>query len=131
MADHPDRTLWEETAERVAGQYAEMIERNPFAVVPPGVTLEGGPSAQDQWNTVESDPPPGDGDEAMIGNEWFMARAIDATYLADMADDEALEQVATGSVLWITGLNPGIPVDRLAGPRGASGVDAGIVSLRS
>lgn len=123
--DHPDRSLWEETADRLGAQYAEMVERNPFAVVPPGVSHDGGPSAQDQWNTVETDPLPGDGDDAMIGNEWFMARAIDATYLSRITEDPELEQVATGSMLWITGLNPGIPVERTPGPRGGgSSVEA-------
>jgi hypothetical protein len=124
LADHPDRPLWERTAATVGAQYAEMVDRHPLAVVPPGVSHDGGPSAQDQWNTVETDPPPGDGDAAMFGNEWFMARAVDATYLAKMVDDPRLEQVATAHVLWIAGLNPGISVDRAPGDASASNVRA-------
>jgi hypothetical protein len=40
---------------------------------------------------------------------------MDASYLAKIADNPDLERVATASMLWITGLNPGLPAARVAG----------------
>ena len=125
LPEHPDRALWERTAARVGAQYVEMLDRHAIGIVPPGIDHAGGPSAVDQWNTVASDPLPGDGDSAMIGNEWFLARAVDAAQFARMLDDPRLEESATAHLLWVTGLNPGMPAERVPGSvRPASGIQA-------
>ena len=125
LPDHPDRHQWAGAAADAAAQYRDMLERNPFGVVPPGVTDPStGDAPADQWDAVETDPLLGEGDGAVIGNEWFLARAIDAVYLADMTGDEELEQPATASILWITGLNPGAPSVRVAGASGLSPIEA-------
>jgi hypothetical protein len=125
LPEHSDRAIWEETAQRVAAQYQEMIDRNVFGVILPAVEDNAiGASAAEQWDTVEDEPPPGEGGGALVGNEWIIARAMDAAYLADITDDPELEQVATASLLWATGLNPGLPADRTSVVAGASPVEA-------
>jgi hypothetical protein len=125
LPDHPDRALWEETARSVAGQYAEMLDLNAFHVIAPGTTDEAaGTSAIEQWDSAGDEPPPGEGTDSVIGNEWFLARTIDTMYLASIADQPELEQVATASLLWVVGLNPGAPAERVAGASGASPVEA-------
>ncbi|MBI5287407.1 MAG: hypothetical protein HY873_00370 [Chloroflexi bacterium] len=125
LPDHPDRSMWIETATRAGAQYRDMIDRNPFHGVAPGVTIaESGGTPAEQWDAVETDPPLGEGDGGFIPNEWFMARAVDAVYLASMTDDADLEESATASILWIAGLNPGIPADRVAGAGGESPLEA-------
>jgi hypothetical protein len=122
---HEDRQFWQDTAKKVAGQYKQMLAANPFHVIPPGVTDTAmGTSAASQWDDVATAPPPGDGPTANIGNDWFIARAIDAVYLASMTGDRELEQVASASLAWVTGLNPGIPMARLEYTGGGSPVEA-------
>jgi len=121
LPEHPDRPMWIETATRVATQYRDMIERNAFHTV---TVAETGDTPADQWDAAGTDRPIGEGDAGVITNEWFMARAIDAVYLASMTDDADLEQAATASILWIAGLNPGIPADRVAGASGDSPLEA-------
>ena len=123
VPSHPDRPLWEAAALGIGEQYAEFIERNPFDVIAPGID-EGDGSPAEQWGAMESEPPPGEGMDAVIGNEWFLARVADAVYLARMTDDDSLAEAAAGSLFWISGLNPGIDVDRVAG----DGVDSPFVA---
>ncbi len=113
LPSHPDRPLWEAAALGIGEQYAEFMERNPFDVIAPGVD-EGDDSPEVQWDAMESEPPPGDGPDAVVGNEWFLARVADAVYLARMTDDDALAEAAAGSLLWVSGLNTGIDVARVA-----------------
>ena len=121
LRDDPDRPFWEETAKRVALQYEDMIVRNVFQVVPPGVTsVDDGTDAARQWDQVATLPLPGEGVDAVIGNDWFMARAIDAVYLSQMSGDKMLEKVATANLEWISGLNPGVPSNRVIGAGTAS-----------
>ncbi len=122
---HKDRQFWQDTARKVAGQYREMLTKNPFHVIPPGVTdAATGASAEVQWDQVESATPPGEGAAAIIGNDWFISRAIDAVYLASMTGDRDLEPIASASLQWVTGLNPGVPVARIAYTGGGSGVES-------
>jgi hypothetical protein len=125
LPDHPARQTWIEAAARVGAQYKEMVQRNPFGVVAPGVTDPAtGETPADQWDAAETDPPPGEGEAGMIGNEWFLGRAMDASYLAAMTGDEELERAATASMLWITGLNPGAPYERVVGASAASPLES-------
>ena len=122
---HKDRQFWQDSATKVAAQYKEMLKNDPFHVVPPGVTDEAsGVTAAAQWDQIASITPPGDGASAVIGNGWFISRAIDAVYLAGITGDRELEQSATASLQWVTGLNPGIPVERLGFSGGGSNVEA-------
>ncbi len=116
LPSNPDRPLWIETARKAAAQYDDMIKRNVFQIVPSGTTDASlGTNAAQQWDSVETDLPPGDGPDGTFGNDWIIARAIDATYLAAMTNDTALEQSATASLAWIGGLNPGVPAARVIG----------------
>lgn len=113
VPSHPDRPLWEEAALAIGEQYAEFVERNPFDVIAPGID-EGDDTPAEQWDAMESEPPPGEGMDAIIGNEWFLARVADAVYLSRITDDDSLAEAAAGSLLWVSGLNPGIDVARVA-----------------
>lgn len=111
-----DRAFWEETAKKVAAQYQDMLSKNPFELAPPGVTqAPGGQSAAQQWDDVTTVTPPGEGESTAIANGWYLARAIDATYLAQMTRDTSLERAATASIGWVAGLNAGLPTPRVSG----------------
>jgi hypothetical protein len=102
-----------------------MLAINPFAVLPPGVTdPERGTDAIAQWDEAATQPPPGTGNDGTLLNTWFMARAIDASYLADMTGDAELVTMAAAGIGWITGLNPGVPSDRISGSQSVSGIEA-------
>jgi hypothetical protein len=114
LPSHPDRAFWEQTARTAAASYRDMMARSVFQLVPPGVTdAQEGTSASAQWDQVETLPPPGEGIDAVIGNDWFMSRTIDAIYLAEITHDASLEKAATGSLEWVTGLNAGVPAERV------------------
>ncbi|TAK68166.1 MAG: hypothetical protein EPO22_02325 [Dehalococcoidia bacterium] len=116
LQTHPDRQLWEDGARKVAAQYRDMLERNVFQIIPSGVTnADDKTSATDQWDRVDALMPPGDGPGWTFSNGWILARAIDATYLASITHDAELEKVATASLAWIGGLNPGLPAERVLG----------------
>ena len=125
LPNDPDIASWEAAAQKVAAQYRDMIQRNVFQIVPPGVTSAAdNTSAADQWDHVDSSPPPGEGPGGTFSNGWIIARAIDATYLASMTHDAELEKVATASLAWIGGLNPGLPVARVTGADAGSPIVA-------
>ena len=116
LPSHPDRALWEAAAQKTAAQYQDMIRRDVFQLIPSGTTnVDDGTNAADQWDHVDTLPPPGDGAGATFSNGWIIARAIDATYLAAITRDATLAQAATASLAWIGGLNPGVPAARAAG----------------
>jgi hypothetical protein len=118
---HPDRQLWITTADNVAAQYRDMVDRNIFQLVLPGTTdVAEGASAVAQWDDVTTLPPPGEGIDAVIDNGWFLGRTVDAAYLAAMTGDAALEKAATASFAWLTGLNPGVPAERVPSPHTGS-----------
>jgi hypothetical protein len=123
LLDHPDRQFWVDTAARVSLHYHDMLERNPFDLVPSGVT-EDGIAAADQWDQVATLPAPGQGAPDTIQNDWPLARAVDAVFLADMLKDPTLEQSASASLAWVTGLNAGVPIARVAGASGVSPVES-------
>ncbi len=114
-----DRDFWVQTARKVALQYREMLDKNVFQIVAPGVAdaaRNTTPAAQ--WDNVATEAPPGEGDGGSVGNGWIIARTIDAVYLGQMAKDAALEQAATAGLAWVGGLNAGIPAERVAGEAG-------------
>ncbi len=81
MPSNPERAFWEDTAKRAA-HYRDMIRRNVFQIVPPGVTSTAdNANAADEWDHVDSLPPPGEGAGGMFSNGCVIARAIDATWL--------------------------------------------------
>ncbi|MEX2245278.1 MAG: hypothetical protein WEC75_01210 [Dehalococcoidia bacterium] len=124
LPEHPDRAFWEQTAEGAAQQYREVLLLNAFHVVPSGISEPGKASSSEQWDQMQTISPPGQGEAGIVGNAWFVARSIDAVFLADMTKDPVIEQVAAAALGWIGGLNPGIPVERIAGPRTGSPVEA-------
>ena len=115
LPSNPDHQLWADTAAKVAEQYRQALGHSLFQVIPPGTTDAGrGTDAAKQWDTMETDLPPGDnGDDAAVSNGWFLGRAMDASYLAEIVGDKELEKVATGSLEWVIGLNPGVPSERV------------------
>ncbi len=116
LRQHPEHAFWEEVAGKAAAQYKDMIARNAFQVLPPGITdEEQGTDAAAQWDQVGTVPPPGDGPYGSIGNDWFLARAVDAVYLAQITGDVELEKAATASLAWVGGLNPGVQAERVVG----------------
>jgi len=125
LPTHADHQFWTDAATAIAAQYKQMLAINPFAVIPPGVTdPEAGADTVVQWDEAATQSPPGAGDNGVIMNTWFMARAIDAAYLADMTGDPALATMASAGVGWVTGLNPGVASDRVPGAGDASEVEA-------
>ncbi|MEX2226754.1 MAG: hypothetical protein WEB52_09930 [Dehalococcoidia bacterium] len=125
LTSHPDRQLWANAATAIAAQYMQIFQANPFAIVPPGITSEEfDTNAIAEWDEVATEPPPGAGDDGALLNTWFMARAIDAAHLADMTGDANLGVMAAAGIGWITGLNPGVPVERVRTTDGASEVEA-------
>jgi len=122
---HADRQFWAETATAVAAQYKQAFDANPFRVVPTGVTdVEAGHDAAKEWDESATVAPPGEGGGETVSNGWFLGRAIDATYLADMTGDASLRVMASAEIGWITGLNPGIAAGRVRGAQGVSPVEA-------
>jgi hypothetical protein len=116
LPSNPDYAFWKQSAAKAAAQYKDMLGRSAFQLIPPGVTdATGGTSAADQWDQIAAVPPPGEGVTAVVSNEWFMARSIDAIYLAQMTHDADLEKVATAGLAWVSGLNPGVPTERVVG----------------
>jgi hypothetical protein len=114
LPTHPERDFWVSEAERIAGQYRQMVETNPFQLVPSGVTNAGaGVTPESQWDELATIPMLGDGADQIVRVDWYIARALDALYLADMSGDEELEKAAAAHIYWITGLNPGAPVSRV------------------
>jgi hypothetical protein len=114
-----DRGFWLETAREAARQYHEMLDKNVFEIVAPGVAdAARGATPAAQWDNVATDAPPGEGDGGSVGNGWIIARAIDAVYLAQMTKDATLEPAATASLAWIGGLNAGVRADRVTGEAG-------------
>jgi len=125
LPSHPDSQFWSDAATAVAAQYKQMFAMNPFAVIPPGITNEEfGTDAVAEWDEASRVPPPGAGFDGVVSNAWFMARSIDASYLADMTGDPTLATMAAAGVGWITGLNPGVAASRIPGGEGASPVEA-------
>lgn len=122
--DHPDRALWLEAANRNAALYALMLEATPLSIVPSGVAAPDGPSPAQQWDVTADEPPVGEGAQGAISNGWFLARARDAIYIADMTGNHELWDIATASLAWITGLNPGVDSEFVAAPRTGSPVEA-------
>ena len=117
LPSNVDHQLWADTAAKVGEQYHQALGRSLFQVIPPGTSEAArGTDAATQWDTMETDPPPGDnGDDASVANGWFLGRAMDASYLAEMTGDRELEKVAAASLEWVLGLNPGVPSERVLG----------------
>lgn len=125
LPQHPDRQLWADAATAIAAQYKQVFAQNPFAVLPPGVTdTDRETTPEESWDEVATSLPVGEGDGDQILNAWFMSRAIDASFLADMTNDPELRVMAAAGVGWITGLNPGVPVERVPGTNSTSPVEA-------
>jgi hypothetical protein len=127
---HPDRPLWIAAAARNAAHYTQALALTPFMVIPTGIHLEGAPSPAEQWDAAPGTLPLGEGEEGAIGTEWFLARAIDAMYIAEMADgngliDEGdLYESAAANLLWVAGLNPGVDSGFVPAPRTGSPFEA-------
>jgi hypothetical protein len=122
LPDHPDRPLWENAAASVAGQYKQLLEGGVLQIVPWGATNTSRTAAE-QWDQARagdaaSEAPAGDGTLTNISSAWPLARAIDASLLADMTADPALERVAAASIGWVTGMNVGISTPMVQGARG-------------
>jgi hypothetical protein len=130
--------MWEETSARVGAQYAEMMQKNAFRVIAPGTTnTDEGTDAVVEWDESDVEPPSGEGSDLRISNEWFLARTMDAVYLAEISGMRELEPAITGYALWFGGMNPGLPGDRVSGvaaggPLTAASfiVGAGVPSVR-
>ncbi len=126
LLSHPDRLLWQDMALAAATQYKEMLDRNAFQFVPSGVRQpdQQPGEASLTWDNIAA-VPAGEGELGVVYHGWFLARAVDAVFLADMTKDVELERAAAAGIGWVAGLNAGIA------PARALGADTGVLQAAS
>jgi hypothetical protein len=111
----------------IATQLRELAENpsNGFRVIPeatdggdpptPGLPARNWHDLSDIPLAVAPIPEPAVGDWYIT--EHFATAAADCVFIGQVAGEPALEQLATGNLQWITGLNPGVPASKIAAVR--------------
>jgi hypothetical protein len=99
---------WRERARGIAqGDYAELVRRNGFRIVPVGGAAE--------W-ADQAGPPQSTGSPFLYAASHLTVSATDALLLAEVTGEDALEQIASAHLGWITGLHPGVPARLVTNP---------------
>lgn len=111
--DHPDYATWVEKLTKIKDEYYKvLVEENAFAIQP----ISEGMLAEKEWDNMWQLPT---GEYADIQWQLTSARApnaMDACFLGELTGDKSLEEVATGELGYILGLNAGFSGDLVVNP---------------